>query len=48
MAMHWLVQGCSYGDSLVFHFSGLGAQVADEDCDELDAYDEAICPLDSF
>jgi hypothetical protein len=48
MAMHWLVQGCSYGDSLVFHFSGLGAQVPDEDCDEADGYDEAICPMDSF
>ncbi|ONL98619.1 LOL3 [Zea mays] len=23
MAMQWLVQGCSSGDSLVFHFSGL-------------------------
>uniref|UniRef100_J3LPD6 Peptidase C14 caspase domain-containing protein n=1 Tax=Oryza brachyantha TaxID=4533 RepID=J3LPD6_ORYBR len=48
MAMHWLVQGCSYGDSLVFHFSGLGAQIADEDGDEVDGYDEAICPMDSF
>lgn len=48
MAMHWLVQGCSYGDSLVFHFSGFGAQVPDEDGDEVDGYDEAICPMDSF
>ncbi|RCV44516.1 hypothetical protein SETIT_9G379900v2 [Setaria italica] len=48
MAMRWLVQGCSFGDSLVFHFSGLGAQVADDDCDEVDGYDEAICPMDSF
>ncbi|KAF0911889.1 hypothetical protein E2562_012360 [Oryza meyeriana var. granulata] len=48
MAMNWLVQGCSYGDSLVFHFSGLGAQVPDENGDELDGYDEAICPMDSF
>ncbi|PWZ53266.1 Metacaspase-1 [Zea mays] len=48
MAMQWLVQGCSSGDSLVFHFSGLGAQVADADCDEQDGYDEAICPVDSF
>ena len=48
MAMQWLVQGCSYGDSLVFHFSGLGAQVPDEDGDEADGYDEAICPMDSF
>ncbi|KAL6648036.1 hypothetical protein ACP70R_012260 [Stipagrostis hirtigluma subsp. patula] len=48
MAMNWLVQGNSYGDSLVFHFSGMGAQVADDDGDEVDGYDEAICPLDSF
>ncbi|WVZ57148.1 hypothetical protein U9M48_007572 [Paspalum notatum var. saurae] len=48
MAMQWLVQGCSYGDSMVLHFSGLGAQVADDDGDEVDGYDEAICPLDSF
>ncbi|KAL6878255.1 hypothetical protein ACP4OV_012425 [Aristida adscensionis] len=48
MAMRWLVQGCSYGDSLVFHFSGMGVQVADDDGDEVDGMDEAICPLDSF
>ncbi|CAM0873501.1 unnamed protein product [Alopecurus aequalis] len=48
MAMHWLVQGCSYGDSLVFQFSGMGAQVPDDDGDELDGMDEAICPMDSF
>jgi hypothetical protein len=48
MAMHWLVQGCGYGDSLVFHFSGMGAQVCDDDGDEVDGYDEAICPMDSF
>nr|BAK00741.1 predicted protein [Hordeum vulgare subsp. vulgare] len=48
MAMHWLVQGCSYGDSLVFQFSGMGAQVPDDDGDELDGMDEALCPVDSF
>ncbi|TVU46782.1 hypothetical protein EJB05_06343, partial [Eragrostis curvula] len=48
MAMHWLVQNNCYGDSLVFHFSGMGAQVADCDGDEADGYDEAICPMDSF
>jgi hypothetical protein len=48
MAMHWLVQGCSYGDSLVFQFSGMGAQVPDDDGDELDGMDEALCPMDSF
>ncbi|KAL6878257.1 hypothetical protein ACP4OV_012427 [Aristida adscensionis] len=48
MAMHWLVQGCRFGDSLVFHFSGLGAQVPDCNGDEVDGMDEAICPMDSF
>ncbi|KAL5652640.1 hypothetical protein ACJX0J_038098, partial [Zea mays] len=48
LGMQWLVEGSSEGDSLVFHFSGLGAQVADDDGDELDGYDEAICPMDSF
>ncbi|KAF7051576.1 hypothetical protein CFC21_059803 [Triticum aestivum] len=48
MAMHWLVQGCSSGDSLVFQFSGAGAQVPDCDGDERDGMDEAICPVDSF
>lgn len=45
--MRWLVHGCSSGDSLVFHFSGHGGQVEDEDGDELDGKDELICPLDS-
>ncbi|VAI11558.1 unnamed protein product [Triticum turgidum subsp. durum] len=44
----WLVQGCSSGDSLVFQFSGAGAQVPDCDGDERDGMDEAICPVDSF
>jgi uncharacterized caspase-like protein len=46
LAMRWLVYGCSSGDSLVFHFSGHGTQVDDQDDDELDGKDEAICPLD--
>ncbi|KAK1649739.1 hypothetical protein QYE76_067544 [Lolium multiflorum] len=46
LAMRWLVYGCSSGDSLVFHFSGHGTQVDDQDGDELDGKDEAICPLD--
>ncbi|XP_068639064.1 metacaspase-1-like [Aristolochia californica] len=45
-AMRWLVQGCQPGDSLVFHFSGLGVQQLDQDEDEVDGYDEAICPMD--
>jgi hypothetical protein len=42
LAMRWLVYGCSSGDSLVFHFSGHGAQVKDQDGDELDKEDEAV------
>ncbi|KAJ3673412.1 hypothetical protein LUZ60_006786 [Juncus effusus] len=45
-AMRWLVSGCSSGDSLVFHFSGHGTQKLDMSNDELDGYDEALCPLD--
>uniref|UniRef100_A0ACD5YLR2 Uncharacterized protein n=1 Tax=Avena sativa TaxID=4498 RepID=A0ACD5YLR2_AVESA len=46
VAMRWLVHDCSSGDSLVFHFSGHGNQVEDDDGDELDDEDETICPLD--
>ncbi|XP_061365474.1 metacaspase-1-like [Gastrolobium bilobum] len=46
MAMRWLVEGCQRGDSLVFHFSGHGSREADLNMDELDGYDEAICPVD--
>jgi len=47
LAMRWLVYGCRSGDSLVFHFSGHGGQVRDEDDgDELDGKDETICPVD--
>ncbi|GJN31672.1 hypothetical protein PR202_gb20097 [Eleusine coracana subsp. coracana] len=45
-AMRWLVDGASSGDSLVFYFSGHGIQEVDTDGDEMDGYDEAICPLD--
>ncbi|KAJ1296819.1 hypothetical protein BS78_01G331800 [Paspalum vaginatum] len=37
-AMRCLLQGCSNGESLV----------PDDDCDEVDGNDEAICPMDSF
>ncbi|KAL2342096.1 hypothetical protein Fmac_010036 [Flemingia macrophylla] len=46
MAMRWLVEGCRSGDSLVFHFSGHGSKEVDTNMDELDGYDEAICPVD--
>lgn len=44
--MFWLVQGCQPGDSLVFHFSGHGSQQRNYTGDEVDGYDETLCPLD--
>ncbi|XLT12313.1 hypothetical protein HN51_058003 [Arachis hypogaea] len=46
MAMRWLVEGCRAGDSLVFYYSGHGSRVVDRNMDEVDGYDEAICPVD--
>ncbi|KAL2460426.1 Metacaspase-1 [Abeliophyllum distichum] len=45
-ALHWLVQGCQSGDSLVFHFSGHGSQQLDFNGDEVDGYDEMLWPVD--
>lgn len=45
-ALQWLVQGCRSGDSLMFYYSGHACQVPDEDGDEIDGFDEALCPLD--
>ncbi|KAJ9561281.1 hypothetical protein OSB04_006441 [Centaurea solstitialis] len=45
-ALRWLVQGCKSGDSLMFYYAGHGSKVADEDGDEVDGYDEALCPVD--
>lgn len=45
--LEWLVEGASPGDSLVFHYSGHGAQVRDVNGDELsDNLDEILCPYD--
>ncbi|KAJ6959448.1 hypothetical protein NC653_037706 [Populus alba x Populus x berolinensis] len=46
LALRWLVQGCQPGDSLVFHFSGHGSKQLDYDMDEVDGFDETLCPLD--
>ncbi|MED6108736.1 hypothetical protein PIB30_026822 [Stylosanthes scabra] len=45
-SMRWLLEGSQAGDSLVFYFSGHGAREVDRSGDEIDGYDEAICPLD--
>ncbi|KAL2555876.1 Metacaspase-1 [Forsythia ovata] len=46
MAMFWLVKDCQSGDSLVFHYSGHGSQQRNYTGDEIDGYDETLCPLD--
>ncbi|TQD96234.1 hypothetical protein C1H46_018143 [Malus baccata] len=45
-ALHWLVQGCQPGDSLVFHYSGHGKRKRNYTGDEVDGYDENLCPVD--
>ncbi|XP_058086466.1 metacaspase-1-like [Magnolia sinica] len=46
MALFWLIQGCQPGDSLVFHYSGHGSNQRNYNGDEVDGYDETLCPLD--
>ncbi|KAK8650471.1 hypothetical protein V6N13_140110 [Hibiscus sabdariffa] len=46
MALYWLVQGCQPGDSLLFHYSGHGSRQRNYTGDEVDGYDETLCPLD--
>lgn len=46
IALRWLVQGSQPGDSLVFYFSGHGASQPDNDRDEVDGFDETLCPVD--
>lgn len=45
-ALAWLINGCQSGDSLLFHFSGHGSRQRNYNGDELDGYDETLCPLD--
>ncbi|KAI8554844.1 hypothetical protein RHMOL_Rhmol05G0128700 [Rhododendron molle] len=45
-ALSWLVEDCKSGDSLVFYFSGHGLRQPDFSQDEIDGYDETICPSD--
>ncbi|KAK8445433.1 hypothetical protein SEVIR_9G323400v4 [Setaria viridis] len=41
-----MLNGCQPGDSLVFHYSGHGAQQRNYSGDEVDGFDETLCPLD--
>nr|MBP6812846.1 caspase family protein [Saprospiraceae bacterium] len=43
----YLIDAAKPGDVLYFQFSGHGQQVADDNGDELDGFDEAIVPFDS-
>ncbi|PON55908.1 Caspase-like domain containing protein [Parasponia andersonii] len=45
-SLKWLVEGCQFGDSLVFYFSGHGLRQPDFKNDEVDGFDETICPVD--
>lgn len=45
-SLKWLVEGCKWGDSLVFYFSGHGLRQPDFQGDEIDGFDETICPVD--
>ncbi|XP_041015884.1 metacaspase-3-like isoform X1 [Juglans microcarpa x Juglans regia] len=45
-SLKWLVEGAESGDSLVFFFSGHGLRQPDFKNDELDGFDETICPVD--
>ncbi|KAL0422388.1 UNVERIFIED_CONTAM: Metacaspase-1 [Sesamum latifolium] len=45
-AFQWLMRGIQSGDSLVFYFSGHGLRQHDFQGDEIDGFDETICPVD--
>ena len=43
----YLTDACKPGDLAIFHFSGHGQQIPDDDGDEPDGLDEALVPYDS-
>lgn len=43
----YLVEPSREGDILVFHYSGHGQKLTDDNGDELDGYDEALVPYDA-
>lgn len=42
----WLINGTKEGDMVFFYYSGHGTQVPDQNFDEEDGLDEALCPYD--
>ncbi|XP_041015889.1 metacaspase-1-like, partial [Juglans microcarpa x Juglans regia] len=45
-SLKWLVEGSESGDLLVFYYSGHGLRQPDVTNEELDGFDETICPVD--
>ncbi|KAL0412681.1 UNVERIFIED_CONTAM: Lysine-specific histone demethylase 11 [Sesamum radiatum] len=45
-AFQWLMRDIQSGDSLVFYFSGHGLRQRSVHGDEIDGFDETICPVD--
>lgn len=45
-AIAWLTADCKAGDKLFLHYSGHGSRRIDTSGDEVDGYDETICPVD--
>ena len=45
--IEWLAQNARADDLAVFFYSGHGARFVDQDSDELDNYDEFLCPYDT-
>ena len=45
-AINTLISGAQRGDTVVFTYSGHGTWVVDQDGDEVDGRDEALCPHD--
>jgi hypothetical protein len=45
-AFHKLAADAQPGDALFVHFSGHGVRIPDDDGDEADGMDEALCPVD--
>jgi uncharacterized caspase-like protein len=45
--INWLAKTAGKKDLAIFYYSGHGARYRDQDGDELDAYDEFVCPQDT-
>ncbi|HWQ95970.1 MAG TPA: caspase family protein [Candidatus Methylomirabilis sp.] len=42
----WLIEGAQKDDVLIWYYSGHGSKVADVSGEDIDGYDESICPSD--